>query len=355
MTRANKPHPGHRICTQDKHQFKQIHQYDTQLRAYRHHTAYETLIEEYYDELVQIEDYFRDADKDLVVALIDDKTCKMVRVETAKEKEDRKTFADPCISTPNILSRPAALTHLAALPNFKNIDGESRERVCDLFDSLSTAHSTIADVAQNISALGRQLDPDQFGFILKHSVRPLVQLQIPPGLCSLTDLKFAKANLTPEEEYDERGVNTTLPRPHHPDLATVKDKHPTRALTVAIHYHLRKRMYPHFPASQTEIADLFAVEWKKFFTSVTGREYEGCQKLSKVRKLDLDKPPDTKGDKDKENNASPAKQEQPISANDDQEIDPEMPELEDVEPWKPKKFHFKKPHPAQGRKHFPKK
>ena len=135
-------------------------------------------------------------------------------------------------------------------------------------------------------------------------------------------MKFAKANLTPGEEYDERGVNTTLPRPHHPDLATVKDKHPTRALAAAIHYQLRKRMYPHFPASQTEIADLF--------TSVTDREYEGGQKLSKVRKLDSDKPPDTKGDKDKENNASPAKQKPPTSANDDQEIDPEMPELEDV-------------------------
>ena len=176
-----------------------IHSYE----PYGHHTAYKTLIEEYYDELVQIEDYFRDDDKDLVVALIDDKTCKMVRVKTAKAKKDRETFADPCISTPNLLSGPAALTHLAALPNFKNIDTESRERVCDLFDSLSMAHSTIADVAQNIAALGRQLDPDQFGFILKHSVRSLVQLQIPTGLCNPADLKFAKSNLTPEEQYDE--------------------------------------------------------------------------------------------------------------------------------------------------------
>ena len=51
-----------------------IHSYE----PYGHHTAYETLIEEYYDKLGQIEDYFKDADKDLVVALIDDKTCKMV-------------------------------------------------------------------------------------------------------------------------------------------------------------------------------------------------------------------------------------------------------------------------------------
>ena len=83
-------------------------------------------------------------------------------------------------------------------------------------------------------------------------------------------------------------------------------------------------MYPHFPASQTEIADLFTVEWKKFFTSVTSREYEGGQNLSKARKLDSDKPPGTKGDKDKEDNASPA-QEPPRPATDDQEIDPEMP------------------------------
>ena len=143
-----------------------------------------------------------------------------------------------------------------------------------------------------------------------------------------------------------------LPRPHHPDLTTVKDKHPTRALAAAIHYQLRKRMYPHFPASQTEIADLFAVKRKKFFTSVTSREYEGGRKLSKVRKPDLDKHPDTKGDKNKENNASPVKQEPPKSANDDQEIDPKMPDLKYAEPPKPKKFHFKKPQPAQGRKHF---
>ena len=123
--------------------------------------------------------------------------------QTAKAKKDRETFTDPRISTPNLLSGPAALIHLAALPNFKNIDAESRERVCDLFDSLSTAHSTIADVAQNVAALGRQLELDRFGFILKHSVRPLVQLQIPPGLCNLADLKFAKSNLTSEGQDNE--------------------------------------------------------------------------------------------------------------------------------------------------------
>ena len=33
MTRTDKPHPGHRVCTQNKHQFKQIRQHYTQLQA----------------------------------------------------------------------------------------------------------------------------------------------------------------------------------------------------------------------------------------------------------------------------------------------------------------------------------
>ena len=107
-------------------------------------------------------------------------------------------------------------------------------------------------------------------------------------------------------------------------------------------------MYPRFPASQTEIADLFAVEWKKFFTSVMGREYEGGQKLSKVRKLESDKPPGTKGDKDKEYNASPA-QEPPTPATDDQEVDPKMPELEDTEPPNQRSSTLRSHNQHQGR------
>ena len=43
-------------------------------------------------------------------------------------------------------------------------------------------------------------------------------------------------------------------------------------------------MFTKFPASQNEIADLFQVERKKFFTSITGREYEGGKKMTKKSK-----------------------------------------------------------------------
>ena len=42
-------------------------------------------------------------------------------------------------------------------------------------------------------------------------------------------------------------------------------------------------MFTKFQASQNEIADLFEVERKKFFTSITGCEYEGGKKATKKK------------------------------------------------------------------------
>ena len=194
----------------------------------------------------------------------------MLRVETAKESENRKKFPDPRTSTDNIITGTQALSRLAAMPNFTAIQGNQRETVCELFDSLQTVHTAIVDIAGTLATLGRTLDPNQFQFLLKHSVCPLVQLQVPACLCHPGELKFAKEHLTDNELYEQHGVNTILPRPHHPNLDQVPAKHPTRALAGAIHYQLRKRMFTKFAASQTDVADLFQVKRKKIVTSITG-------------------------------------------------------------------------------------
>ena len=102
-------------------------------------------------------------------------------------------------------------------------------------------------------------------------------------------------------------------------------------------------MFTKFPASQTEIADLFQVERKKFFTSITGHEYEGGKKMMKKKLETLD----TKEDRDKSKEfTSTTQTEAPI--------DPEMPPLEDTDaPTRPKQFKFKKPTPTK--KHYQKK
>ena len=257
------------------HFLQKMHNYE----PYAIEEAYTVLISKYHHALCEIEEYFQKADKDVVLGLIDNKSCKMLRVETTKESEDREKFPDPRTSTDNIITGTQALSRLAAMPNFTAIQSDQWEMVCELFDSLQTVHTAIADVIGTLATLGRTLDPNQFQFLLKHSVHPLVQLQVPAHLCHPSEFKFAKEHLTDDELYEQCAVNTVLPRPHHPNLDQVPIKHPTRALAGAIHYQLRNHMFTKFTASQTDIADLFQVEQKKFFTSITGQEYEPADQI----------------------------------------------------------------------------
>ena len=90
-----------------------------------------------------------------------------------------------------------------------------------------------------------------------------------------------------------------------------------------------------FNASQTEIANLFQVKRKRFFTSITGCEYNPGKKPTKSEKL---KTSPTKKDKSSEKHAE---EPQPCQQSSSTDIDPEMPPLEDIRPKK--KFRFKDP------------
>ena len=127
------------------------------------------------------------------------------------------------------MTGPRALNRLAALPNFTDIKGADREEVCDLFNSLQTAHAAIADASGILASLGQRLHPHQFQFLLKHSMHPLIQLQIPAHLCHPGELRFEKQQLTNDELYEQRCVNTLLPRPHHPDLDSIPPKTPNQS------------------------------------------------------------------------------------------------------------------------------
>ena len=227
--------------------------------------GYQVLIAEYHHALCGIKDYFKQADRKLILELIDDTSCKLLRMTTPIDAADKEKCPDPRVSTENLMTGHRALNRLAALPNFKDIEGADREEVCELFDSLQTAHATIADAASSLASLGQRLHPHQFQFLLKHSIHPLIQLQIPAHLCHPGELRFEKQYLSNDELYEQHCVNTLLPRLHHPALDSIPPKHPTRALAAAIHYHLQKRMCTKFNASQTEIANLFQVERKKVF------------------------------------------------------------------------------------------
>ena len=86
-----------------------------------------------------------------------------------------------------------------------------------------------------------------------------------------------------------------------------------------------------FTALQTEVTNLFQVERKKFFTSITVCEYDPGKKPTKSDKLKPSPKKDTSTEKQTE-------EPQP-SQSTTSEIDPEMPPLEDIR--LKKKLRFK--------------
>ena len=120
-----------------------IHNYE----PYAIEEGYQVLIAEYHHALCGIKDYFKQVNKKFLLKLVDDTSCKLLRMMTAKDAEDR-------VSTENLMTGPRALNRLAALPNFTDIEGADRKEVCDLFDSLQTAHAAIADASGILAPLG---------------------------------------------------------------------------------------------------------------------------------------------------------------------------------------------------------
>ena len=120
-----------------------------------------------------------------------------------------------------------------------------------MFAQLQLCHENLAKLAGHMVELSKTLQPAQFAYIMKHSLRPLLQLSIPPQLCSLAELKFNQIHLTPMERREEWAANLMLPRPYHPSLATLPAKHATQALATATHTVIRKHVLtPKSPQTQ---------------------------------------------------------------------------------------------------------
>ena len=101
-------------------QFTQIiHSYE----PYKIQDMYSDYELRYYELLVQVEDYFLDASMETVLELVDDMTCKCMRMETERERENQALCKDPRVSSNAIPQPHTIMNKLEALPNFKKFEG----------------------------------------------------------------------------------------------------------------------------------------------------------------------------------------------------------------------------------------
>ena len=181
--------------------------------------AYADFVGKYYELLSNVEDYYIDASTEGALNIIEDKQCKILLQPSICEAEEQKLCPDPIVSTDNILTGHQMLNRLEKLPGFKTYEDGEEMAIVQLFYALQWAHNTATEVMGHLAFLGRTLSPSQFSFILKHLVRPLIQFNIPPPyLCHPGELTFVKADLTPDETFEQRAVNRMLPKPYHSKL-----------------------------------------------------------------------------------------------------------------------------------------
>ena len=195
-----------------------IHGFD----RYQHQSAYEFYVHDVLNKLLRTDNsYYKNAEIQPVLDTIHDKMCKFVlQPDDIDEQPSQQQSPDDIPEAENITDKLAEIEDMEELArSINNITG--------LFAALQMCHENSAKMAGHLVQLGSTLTPKQYMYIMKHFLHPLVQISLPPCLCSPVDLKFSKLCLTPQETKEEIGINQCLPRPFHLVLAVLSPKHPT--------------------------------------------------------------------------------------------------------------------------------
>ena len=237
--------------------------------------------------------YFKYGSIDTVLDTIPDKWCKLFVEKPVDDTEDTTEHRE----LPNTLpTGHDILTRFVHEANHKALDDARQKVVVVLFSQLSDTHNNLSKVAKSISKLGQITSPEQFSFVLKLAMRPLIQLKISPYLCSPGHLRFAKERITKEECFEEMCVNEIFPKSFHSKLSIIPLKHTTRCLATATHYLLRKRVLDS-KISQAALAKEFVVAEKKLHLAVSGRKYDPGKKFRKQKPHDKPNPKKNKASK----------------------------------------------------------
>ena len=138
------------------------------IRCYNRYCQEEVFPEfmmKYMKELKQLDNYFDTANPSLVLDLIGNTLCKLIR-----KQEPSPSCIKSGTSEENILTGHGilqALAHESPTPAFSDA---GQAVVVQLFAHLQFAHENLMKVAKSIAQLGQVSTPEQFGFILRRSV-----------------------------------------------------------------------------------------------------------------------------------------------------------------------------------------
>ena len=219
---------------------------------------------------------YKNAEIQPMLDTIHNKMCKFfLQPDDVEEQPSQQQSPDDIPEAEEITDK------LEEIEDMEELDARPVNNITSLFATLQMCHENCAKMAGHPVQLGSTLTPKQYTYIMKHSLHPLVQISLPPCLCSPVDLKFSKLHLTPQETKEEIGINQCLPRPFHLVLAVLPPKHPTHCLAAIIHTVLWRHLFNSKESTST-ISEEFQVTPKKLYEVLTGKQYDPRQKLTKA-------------------------------------------------------------------------
>ena len=167
---------------------------------------------------------------------------------------------------------PSGREFVRELPE-KKWKQEELELIIRIFDSACEAHSHLAMVTANLSSLAKVTDWETLKLIMKSTVWPLVQMNMPEGFL---DPVKDKEPQTLEQELAEKVEKTILPRHKAACFKHEPKNEPTRILAVAVWPKLKRKYF--LMGMAKEACELFQVRAKQFSRVQTGHKCLGGKK-----------------------------------------------------------------------------
>ena len=143
-----------------------------------------------------------------------------------------------------------------------------QEHCVTLFDNIRVATGYMSVAYVNLSSLTKIADEATFRVILAASIRPLVQLNIPPSI--LNPLKEKKVETGREKEMTQL-KKVLLPHHNTQALCQAADNSPTWLLLVVLHLKLNRHFFSE--GTQVDIQTKFRVHPKQLSKLLSGCKY----------------------------------------------------------------------------------
>ena len=212
---------------------ERIHSFD----RYQHQSAYEFYVHNMLNELLHTDNsYYKNPGIQPVLDTIHDKMCKFVlQPDDIDEQPSQQQSPDDIPEAEEITDK------LAEIEDMEELDARSVNNITGLFAALQMCHENSAKMAGHLVQLGSTLTPKQYTYVMKHSLCPLVQISLPPCLCSPADLKFSKLHFNTPRNKRRNWHKPVLAQTIQPGVSSSPTKTPPP---------LPCSNYPHSPAER---------------------------------------------------------------------------------------------------------